>query len=145
MRLNLARRTEYGIRILVALAERPGETMTAAALAEECSIPHGNVPAILSTLGRADIVATSRGRAGGCTLARAPEDISIMEVVQALEGTVALARCILDSRRCHNGRPLCAVHQVWVAGRDAALDALAQTSLAETVARERKITIAKDT
>lgn len=141
MRLSLARRTEYGIRLLLVLAASPNDTLTAADLAERCEIPAGNVPAILSTLSRAGLVMSSRGRAGGCTLARTPAAISIMEVVQALEGPLALSRCILDSRRCHNGGPLCAVHQVWIEGRDAALAALAQTSLAETL--ERELVIAK--
>jgi Rrf2 family protein len=135
MRLSLARRTEYGIHLLLALAERPGRTMTAAELAAACAIPAGNVPAILSTLNRAGLVISNRGRSGGCALARRPEAVTLMEVVQALEGPVALTRCLLDSRRCHDGEPYCAVHAAWAAGRDAALAALAQTSLAD-VSRE---------
>lgn len=140
MRLTLSKRGEYGVRLVVLLSRKGAdELMTAAQLADACGIPAGNVPTIVSTLARAGILASSPGRHGGCTLARPAQDISVLEVVEALEGSLDAPTCLLDSRRCHDKDPECAVHQSWSEGRRAALASLAATSLADVVRREDEI------
>ncbi len=139
MRLFLTKRAEYGIRLLLHFAAHPGERMTAGELAEACDIPAGNVPTIVNILGRAGILMCSPGRGGGCTLARDPADISTLEIIEALEGQLEISRCLLDSRRCHDRDPECAIHKVWSTGRDAAITALAETSLADVLKREEEI------
>lgn len=140
MRLTLTKRGEYGIRLVVLLAQQDSESrLTAAQLAEACSIPAGNVPTIVSILSRARILSCSTGRYGGCALARPAEEISALEVIEALEGSLEIPHCLLDSRRCHDKDPECAVHPAWSKGRDAAIMALADTSLADVVRREAEI------
>lgn len=140
MRLTLTKRGEYGIRLLLHLAnEGEGRRMTAAELAEACEIPAGNVPTIVNMLSRAGILSCSPGRSGGCSLARPPADISALEIIEALEGPLEIAHCLLDSRRCHDKDPECAVHHAWSEGRNAAIAALAKTSLEDAVEREREI------
>ncbi|MGD0081742.1 MAG: Rrf2 family transcriptional regulator [Acidimicrobiales bacterium] len=135
MRLTLARRTQYGIRVLLTLADQPDKLLTAAELAARSGVSAGNIPGVVSALARAGLIASTRGRSGGCKLARSPEQISILEIVGALGGPLTTPNCILDSRRRHDGDgPFCAVHAVWLAGRDAAVDALAQMSLADALA-----------
>lgn len=143
MRLTLTKRGEYGVRLVLYLAgQEPDHRMTAAQLAEVCEIPAGNVPTIMSMLSRAGILVCSPGRSGGCTLARPAEDISALEIIEALEGPLEIAYCLLDSRRCHGKDPECAVHHAWSEGRNAAIAALARTSLADAVDREREIAAA---
>lgn len=140
MRLTLTKRGEYGIRLVILLARQdPDERMTAAQLAEACGIPAGNVPTIVSMLSRAGILSCSPGRYGGCALARPAEDIYALEIIEALEGSLDIPHCLLDSRRCHDKDPECAVHHAWNKGRDAAISSLASTSLAEVVRREDEI------
>lgn len=140
MRLFLTKRGEYGIRLLLHLADRPAEErMTAGELAEACEIPAGNVPTIVNVLSRSGILMCSPGRGGGCQLARDPADISMLQIIEALEGSLEISRCLLDSRRCHDRDPECAVHHAWSEGRDAAIRSLAVTTLADTLAREREI------
>jgi Rrf2 family protein len=140
MRLTLTKRGEYGIRLVLHLArQEPGARMTAAQLAEVCQIPAGNVPTIMSLLSRAGILTCNPGRAGGCTMARPPEEISALEIIEALEGPLEITTCLLDSRRCHGRDPECAVHHAWSEGRNAAIAALARTTLADAVRREREI------
>ncbi len=112
--------------------------MTAAELAEACEIPAGNVPTIVNMLSRAGILSCSPGRSGGCSLARSAADISALEIIEALEGPLEISHCLLDSRRCHDKDPECAVHHAWSEGRDAAIAALATTSLADAIERERR-------
>lgn len=140
MRLFLTKRGEYGIRLLVHLGGQPeGARLTANELAEACAIPAGNVPTIVNTLARAGILVCSPGRGGGCALARDPADVNMLQIIESLEGPLEIERCILDSRRCHGRDPECAMHWAWSRGRDAAISALRETTLALTVAREREI------
>lgn len=142
MRLTLTKRGEYGIRLVILLARQDPEVrMTAAQLAEECGIPAGNVPTIVSMLSRAGILLCSPGRYGGCVLARPAEEIFALEIIEVLEGSLEIPHCLLDSRRCHDKDPECAVHHAWNTGRDAAISALATTSLADVVKREDEIAV----
>lgn len=135
MRLTLARRTQNGIRVLLSLAERPEALVTAAELAARSGVPPGNIPGIVSSLARAGLVASTRGRCGGCKLARPPDQISILDAVGVLGEPLATPNCILDSRRRHDGDgPHCAVHAIWLAGMQAGLDSLALMSLADALA-----------
>lgn len=131
MRLSLTKRCEYGIRLLVYLASQPPRTrMTTAELARACDVPPGNVPTIVNLLSRAGYLSSSPGRHGGCELAAAPEDVSMLDVAYLLEGNLELEHCLLDSRhRCSEYK--CLLCDFWVAGRAEALAALADTSLAE--------------
>lgn len=140
MRLSLTKRGEYGFRMLLHLAaQEPGTRMTAAELAEVCGISAGNVPTIVNTLSRAGILHCSPGRSGGCRLARPAADISTLEIIEALEGPLEIAHCLLDASRCHDRDPECALHHAWSEGRNAAIAALARTSLAAAVEREHEI------
>lgn len=140
MRLSLTKRCEYGIRLLLHLASLPDEQrMTAGELAQVCDIPAGNVPTIVNVLARSGILMCSPGRGGGCQLAVDPSEVSMLQIVETLDGPLEIARCLLDSRRCHDRDPECAVHQAWSQGRDAAIRSLAQTTLADTLRRELEI------
>jgi Rrf2 family nitric oxide-sensitive transcriptional repressor len=139
MKLVLTKRGEYAIRLLMRLGERAGERLTAAELAELCDIPAGNVPTIVNLLARSGLLVASPGRGGGAQLARDPSEISMLEIIEVAEGALEISHCLLDSRRCHDRDPECAVHQAWVEGRDAAIRSLAETSLADTIRREREI------
>ena len=140
MRLTLTKRGDYGFRIVLHLARQdPDERLTAAQLASACDIPPGNVPTIVSLLSRANVLACSPGRHGGCRLDRLPEQIFALEIIEALEGPLEIRYCILDSRRCHDQDPECALHHAWTKGRDAAIAALASTSLSNMLVREEEI------
>jgi Rrf2 family protein len=142
MHLSLTKRSEYGIRMMMYLAGMPrGERVTAADLALACEIPPGNVPTIMNMLSRSGLLLCTPGRSGGCTLARDPEDISMLEIIESLEGRLEISHCLLDSRRCNDHRPECALHKAWSHGRAAAIHALDSTSLSDT--RQREVEIAK--
>jgi len=131
MKLSLTKRSDYGLRIVQYLAaQRPGYKGTSAEFAEGCDIPSGNVPTIVSHLSRAEILQCTPGPRGGCVLARPPEEISILEVIEVLEGPLASPRCLLESRLCADGQH-CAVHQAWAEARTSLADALAALSVAD--------------
>ena len=140
MHLSLTKRSEYGIRLILHMAGRPkGERMTAASLAAACEIPPGNVPTIVNTLSRSGLLLCTSGRSGGCTLARDPGAISMLEIIVSLEGRLEISHCLLDSRRCNDHKPECALHAAWSHGRAAAVSVLESTSLTDALAREQEI------
>jgi Rrf2 family protein len=141
VKLSLTKQCEYGIRLLLHLAALPREQrMTASELAEACDVSIGNVPTIVNVLARARILTSSPGRGGGCQLAVDPADISMLQIIEVLDGPLEIPHCLLDSRRCHGRDPECAVHRAWSAGRDAAIRSLAQTTLADALRREQEVT-----
>lgn len=140
MRLTLTKRGEYGIRILLHLAAVPeGRRTTASELAEACEIPAGNVPTIVNVLSRGGLLVSTPGRHGGCMLARSADDISCLDIITCLEGGLEIQHCLLDSRRCHDKDPECAVHHAWAEGRNAAIHALEKTSLRDALVREQEV------
>ena len=89
--MHIPAKVDYGIRALLALAAA-GTPQTAESLAEQQGLPPRFLGAILADLRRAGIVASQRGAEGGYRLARDPSDITIADVIRALDGPLAEVR-----------------------------------------------------
>lgn len=90
--MQLTQHTDYGLRLLMVLA-RKGEAMSLPAFAAEQNLSYHHVAKVAQALVRHGFAVSQRGRNGGIALARAPEEISIGEVVRALEPGMRLADC----------------------------------------------------
>src|SRR5919206_1130432 len=91
-------KAEYGVRVLVSLAKRGGETpVPLAEIAEEDALPLAYLEHLVARLRKAGLVESRRGARGGYLLARSAETITMAEVVEALEGSIAPIECITDS------------------------------------------------
>ena len=92
--LRMSKMTDYGFVLLAGLASGgKGATHTARELAERTHVPLPSVSKVLKELSQAGFLVSHRGVAGGYTLARAPAEISVAEVLGALEGPMALTEC----------------------------------------------------
>jgi len=91
--LQFTKRTEYGLIALVHLVERRGEFVSVREICDRHPIPRRLVAEVLKELGRANLVESQRGAGGGYSLARAPEDVTLGQVIAALEGAPALTSC----------------------------------------------------
>ncbi len=91
--IRMSKLTDYAIVILAHLARSEG-TVTAQDLAERSKVPLPTVSKLCKELSKAGLVISHRGRHGGYGLARAAESISIAEIVEALEGPIALTECV---------------------------------------------------
>jgi len=130
MRLELTRRGDYAVRAMLALARQPaGELTSARRIAEEMEIPVRFLPQVMSDLGRAGLVEATTGRSGGYRLARPPAEISLLEVVEAVEGDSRRRTCVLRGGPCGTDGH-CDVHDVFFAAQDAMLRALSAADLA---------------
>lgn len=133
MRLELGRRADYAIRAAVDLARHHGDgRRKARAIAEEMAIPPTYVPQILAELVRANLVVSVAGRSGGYVLAREPGEVSLLDVIHAVEGDVLSASCVLRGGPCR-WDDMCAVHVPWSQAQHALLASLESTSLADVV------------
>ena len=102
MRLNQA--TDYAFRMVLYLASLPaGTKMTGAALAEKQNIPERFLLKIMRSLTAAHIMKSYRGVEGGFALQREPKDITLFDVIEAVEGQTELQRCLHDMGSCSKG------------------------------------------
>ncbi len=136
---------EYGVICALHLARRASEgPVPGRELAEREKLPADYVEQILLRLRRADIVKATRGARGGYSLARAPEEISVREVITAAELTTFDLHCVshpVSEERCSDACG-CSIRPVWVLLQQKIDDVLQSVSLAdllvpEMVVRER--------
>lgn len=138
MRLELTRRGDYAVRAMLALAEphpvgsRNG-WLSVRRIAERMAIPHHFLPQVMRDLAAAGLVEAQTGRSGGYRLARPAASISLLDVIEAVEGDSRRQACVLRGGPC--GRDgYCAVHAVFFAAQEALLGHFERTTLAEVAA-----------
>jgi FeS assembly SUF system regulator len=128
--MRLSNLADYAVVMLAAAARRGATRLSATCLAEETGVPLPTAQKLVGRLAAAGIIVSSRGTGGGFKLARCPADISLAEIVEAVEGPIAMTTCV------DHGRHECAVEQTcrvkphWNAVNDAMRGALAGVSLA---------------
>lgn len=135
MRLELTRRADYAIRTSICLAyEGRGRLVPAPDIARRMDVPPRFLPQIMQDLVRARLVEAFPGRGGGYRLARAASEVSLLEVIEAVEGDVRRRTCVLRSGPCAGGAT-CGVHDLFAAAQDALLERLADATVKDA-ARE---------
>jgi Rrf2 family protein len=133
MRLELTRRADYAIRSVVYLARQiNGTVIPGSRIAEAMAIPPRFLPHVMQDLARAGIVEATLGRGGGYRLARDPRDLSLLEVIETIEGDARRRTCVLRTGGCDPSRP-CDVHATFADAQDALLQRLARTTILEVV------------
>ena len=111
--MEISRRTDYGVRVILDLATQPESVRTSTQeIAERQHIPSPFLAKIISQLSLAGLVTTYRGAGGGVTLARDASEISLLQVIEALEGPVRLNRCLIEPDACPKDGH-CPVHDIW--------------------------------
>lgn len=138
MKLTPTNRTDYGIRALIHLANHQGTRVKAADIGAAMDIPTGFLQQVLQELQRARLVSSRPGPSGGYQLARSPDDITILEIVETLEGPIETSECALRGGPCHWDH-VCALHWVWSSARAALSGALRDATLARVAADDRAI------
>jgi Rrf2 family protein len=107
--------------------------VSTASISEAESIPLPFLTKVISRLATAGLVTTSRGMGGGVSLARPPEEITLLQVVEAVDGPIVLNHCLLRSGTCEH-EPNCAAHDVWSEIQDGLvreLDSVTMKALAD--------------
>ena len=128
--LRISRLTDYATIILAQLARAKGEVQPAPQVAKQAHLSLPTVSKLLKTLHRAGMVTSFRGPQGGYTLARGAELISAAEIIDAIEGPVAITECSLDESQCDISS-FCSIGRNWQHINRTIRGALEKVSLAE--------------
>ena len=131
----LSRTAEHALRAVLYLAQRYGRgPVSGEEIAAALGAPENYLKKTLQVLARSGIVAGTRGRQGGFSLAVAPESLSVLQVVGTFDDSRERSRpvCLLGNRPCDPRNP-CAAHSRWTAITDETRHSLARTTVADLV------------
>jgi Rrf2 family protein len=136
--VKLSTRGQYGTRALLELALRQGQgPVLLRDIAQRQQISLQYLEHLISPLIAGGVVRSTRGARGGVSLARAPEEIRLSEVVRLLEGSIAPVECVDNPEAC-NRSELCVTRDIWGELKQAIDGVLESTTLKDLVERQKR-------
>lgn len=135
--MQITRQADYALRAVLYLSEiDPTKRAATSRIAEKQSIPPSFLAKIISQLSVAGLINTSRGARGGVSLAKPPEQITVLEVVEAIDGPITLNECTLSKAACPFGSS-CVLRPLWCDVQSELVERLRTTSFAELLKNGR--------
>src|SRR3954447_10251180 len=129
--MRVSAKSDYALRALIEMASRSdGKAVSAEELGKQQEIPHGFLQAILADLRRAGIVLSQRGQSGGWRMARPAADVSVADVIRAVDGPLVSVYGLRPEAVSYNERAE-ALQRVWIAARHSRRDVFEQVSAAD--------------
>ena len=111
--MRITQECDYAIRIMVMLSGMEnGRVIDAAAISEQQKIPSRFTVKILRKLVLADLIASRKGAGGGYSLKDKPENITLLKIVEVIDGPVEVNRCVGDESKCSIDKTACSVHHI---------------------------------
>lgn len=130
--MYFSKTVEYALRAVVHLAQNPGEPRKTSVIAESTQVPAAYLSKVLQSLRAGEIVEMQRGIGGGVTLARDPDELTILDVINAVEPIQRITTCPLSLKS--HGTNLCALHKRMDKVIEATESAFQSTTLSELLA-----------
>ncbi len=131
----LSRKADYGVRAMVDIARQPpAARIVVADIAKRQSIPAFYLAKIVPHLARAGLVRTTLGAAGGITLNIPPDQISLLQVIEAIDGPIALNRCSVNPADCEH-HATCPTLDAWCQAQSQLNRLLSETRISDLAAR----------
>lgn len=129
--MQITRAGEYAVLGLMCLARRPfGSVVMIDEVSREEKIPKSFAAKIFQSLVKAGLVRSNRGTGGGFALQKEPQEITVLEVIEAIEGRIAFQRCLIEPTACeHSGG--CALCGLFEEAQDRVKQTFSQTTLAD--------------
>ena len=129
----LSRACEYAIQAVICLANKPeGEFTLIREISKGLKIPHHFLGKVMQTLVKADILTSHKGPKGGLALSKKPSDITMMDVVTAIDGNDFIPDCIIGYKKCDDTSK-CPLHLTWCDKREEIQQMFSNKSLAKLV------------
>ncbi len=129
--MQITRQADYAVRAMVYLAQLgPEQRAATGQIAKEKSIPPSFLAKIVSQLSVAGLLQTSRGARGGVSLAKPAEAISLLDVVEAIDGPILLNDCVGETNTCEYDDN-CPLKPVWCDAQKMLLDHLSKANFAQ--------------
>ena len=134
--MQITGQADYALRAMLYLARlETNERAATSKIAEEQEIPPSFLAKIISQLSIAGLIHTSRGAHGGVSLARKPSEVSLLEVVEAIDGPISLNECVHDPGICSFGDN-CPIHEVWCEAKEELVRKLRASTFDKLLERE---------
>ncbi len=131
----LSRKADYGVRAMVDIARQsPAARIVVADIAKRQKIPAFYLAKIVPHLARAGLVRTTLGAAGGITLNLPPEQITLLQIIEAIDGPLALNRCSVEPASCEH-HATCATQDVWCRAQIQLNRLLSETRISDLAVR----------
>jgi len=135
----ISRGAEYAIRAMLEVAAAEGKVQaTTKEVAEHQGIPKVFLPKIVQRLVQAGLLRAHRGPAGGIALSRPPDQINMRQIIEAMDGPIALNICLILPGECPR-ESICPVHEIWIEVQRNLLESLESITLADLVARGNEL------
>lgn len=132
----ITRATEYAVRTVIFLAQQPkNEIVLKKDICRTQEVTPAFLTKILQPLIKVGIVTSQRGVGGGFLLARDPNEITLLDILQAEEGQLKLNHCLVDTDVCHRDA-YCSAHEVWHEAQTEMAQVLSRYSIAALVKRQ---------
>jgi len=128
--MQITRATDYAVRVMIHLAGLPpGTSVRQAELSQTTDVSGHFLSKVLQQLVRSRLIRSQRGSGGGYALAVSAKSVSLLDVVEAIEGPVRLNQCIEEGPSCER-KSWCPAHQVWAEAQAAVVSVLGGASMA---------------
>lgn len=129
--MQITRQADYAVRAMVYLAQLgPDQRAATGQIAQEKSIPPSFLAKIVSQLSVAGLLQTSRGARGGVSLAKPADAITLLDVVEAIDGPILLNNCVGDTSSC-NYDDSCPLKPVWCDAQKMLVEQLSRANFAQ--------------
>ena len=132
--MQITRQADYAVRAVLYLARNSDHRTATSMIAEEQHIPPSFLAKIVSQLSIAGLLHTSRGARGGVTLAREAKEITLLEVVEAIDGPIRLNECVGNKGSCSFDES-CPLRPVWCDAQEELVGRLKGTNFADIMAK----------
>jgi len=135
----ISRSAEYAIRAMLDVAAADGGVQeTTKKVAEHQGIPKVFLPKIVQRLVQAGLMRAHRGPAGGIALSRSADQINMRQIIEAMDGPIALNTCLILPDECPR-QSICPIHETWVKTQRDLLESLESITLADLVVRGKEL------
>ena len=133
--MQITRQADYAVRAVLYLSRIGNDQRSATStVAQDQNIPPSFLAKIISQLSIAGLLHTSRGARGGVTLAREPKDISLLDVVEAIDGPIRLNECVGEEGSCTFDKD-CPLRPVWCDAQEELVNRLKGTTFEQLMAQ----------
>ena len=130
--MDISRKTDYALRMLAMLADGENNLLSVRAAAEQVDVPYSFARSIQHGLVQAGIVESLRGVHGGMRLKADPNDVTIRQIVEAVQGPMVMNDCTANGAECPRMNSCC-YHSVWMGAQALMVDYLDSVTLADVV------------
>ncbi len=137
--MRLSKRADYGIRMMVDLACRPNnQGVTIREICQRQGVTGPFLSKIATQAANAGLITTRPGRSGGLTLAKSADKITLLQVLEAVDGPITLNRCTSEPIGCPRSNK-CAVHLIWEKAQNQFKELMSNTLLSELASAQSGI------